>query len=254
MDLVDPFGRTIRDLRISVTDRCNFRCTYCMPEEGMIWLPRADVLSFEEIVRLAGLFVERFAVDGVRLAGGEPTVRAHLPRLVAQLAELRVPADGGSSLAGCKPDLSITTNGATFRLLADELRNAGLDRVNISLDTLQRERFVEMTRRDELERVLDGIEAAKEAGFAPVKINTVVQRGVNDDEIVDLARFGRDNDVEVRFIEFMPLDANGPAMGWSVRTRSSPRSPRCSRWNRCRHAAQRRPTAGATSTAAAPSA
>ncbi|MEO7397735.1 MAG: radical SAM protein, partial [Ilumatobacteraceae bacterium] len=186
MDLVDPFGRTIRDLRISVTDRCNFRCTYCMPEEGMTWLPRADVLSFEEMVRLARIFVERFEVDGLRLTGGEPTVRAHLPVLVAKLAELRVPVSSVSPRAGRKPDLSITTNGATFRLLAHELRDAGLDRTNISLDTLQRDKFVRMTRRDELVRVLDGIEAAKEAGFSPVKINAVIERGANDDEILDL--------------------------------------------------------------------
>ncbi|MCU1502120.1 MAG: moaA, partial [Ilumatobacteraceae bacterium] len=198
-----------RDLRISITDRCNFRCTYCMPEEGMTWLPRADVLTFEEIVRLSTIFVERFEVDGLRLTGGEPTVRAHLPVLVGKLAELRVPKDSRSALAGSPPDLSITTNGATFRLLAHELRSAGLDRVNISLDTLRRDRFREMTRRDELVRVLDGIEAAKEAGFAPVKLNSVIQRGVNDDEIVDLARFGRDHDVELRYIEFMPLDADG---------------------------------------------
>src|SRR3954453_1348306 len=208
-DLVDPFGRVIRDLRISITDRCNFRCTYCMPEEGMTWLPRADVLTFEEIVRLARLFVERYEVDGLRLTGGEPTVRAHLPVLVAQLAELRVPATSTSPLAGHKPDLSITTNGATLRLVAGELRAAGLDRMNISLDTLRRDRFTEITRRDELDRVLDGIEAAKEAGFAPVKINAVIERGVNDDEIVDLAEFGRERGVEVRFIEFMPLDADG---------------------------------------------
>ena len=209
MDLVDPFGRTIRDLRLSVTDRCNFRCTYCMPEEGMQWLPRADVLTFEEFERLARVFVERFEVDGLRLTGGEPTVRAHLPVLVDKLAQLRVPEHSSSSLAGKKPDLSITTNGATFRLLADELRQAGLDRVNISLDTLQRDRFLQMTRRDELVRVLDGIEAAKDAGFAPVKINAVIERGVNDDEIVALATYGREHDVEVRYIEFMPLDATG---------------------------------------------
>ena len=209
MDLVDPFGRTIRDLRISITDRCNFRCTYCMPEEGMKWLPRSDVLSFEEIVRLSAIFVEHYEVDGLRLTGGEPTVRAHLPVLVAQLAELRVPIGSTSPLAGRKPDLSITTNGATLRLVAEDLRAAGLDRVNISLDTLRRDRFLAITRRDELDRVLDGIEAAKEAGFAPVKINAVIERGVNDDEILDLAEFGRDHDVEVRFIEFMPLDADG---------------------------------------------
>src|SRR5262245_11293861 len=132
-DLVDPFGRTIRDLRISVTDRCNFRCTYCMPEEGMKWLPREDLLSFEELARVARVFVERFGVDGLRLTGGEPTVRAHLPLLVSKLAGLRR-ADGHN------PDLAMTTNGATFRLLAHELRDAGLDRVNVSLDTLRRDR------------------------------------------------------------------------------------------------------------------
>ena len=208
-DLVDPFGRTIRDLRISVTDRCNFRCTYCMPQEGMQWLPRDEVLTFEEMTRLAAIFVERFGVDGIRLTGGEPTVRAHLPVLVRQLAELRVPAGARSLLAGRKPDVSMTTNAATFRLLAHELRASGLDRVNISLDTLQRERFAAMTRRDELASVLDGIEAAKEAGFAPVKINCVVERGTNDDEIVALAGWARDTGVEMRFIEFMPLDADG---------------------------------------------
>jgi cyclic pyranopterin phosphate synthase len=209
MDLVDPYGRTVRDLRISVTDRCNFRCTYCMPAEGMQWLPREDILTFEEIERLARLCVERFGVDGVRLTGGEPTVRAHLPVLVEKLSHLRVPPDTRSPYAGRQPDLSITTNGATFRLLAYELRAAGLDRVNVSLDTLDPARFVEMTRRDELHRVLDGIAAAQEAGFSPVKVNAVVQRGVNDDEVVALAEFGRDHDVQVRFIEFMPLDATG---------------------------------------------
>ncbi|MBI4882508.1 MAG: GTP 3',8-cyclase MoaA [Actinobacteria bacterium] len=209
VDLTDSFGRTIRDLRLSVTDRCNFRCTYCMPEEGMRWLPRSEVLTFEEFERLARLFVERFAVDGLRLTGGEPTVRAHLPVLVRKLAQLRVPADSASPLAGSKPDLSITTNGSTLRLLADEFREAGLDRVNISLDTLQRDKFLRITRRDELAAVLDGISAAQEAGFSPVKINAVVERGVNDDEIVDLARFGREVGAEMRFIEFMPLDASG---------------------------------------------
>jgi len=211
MDLVDPFGRTIRDLRISVTDRCNFRCTYCMPAEGMQWLPRSEVLTFEEIERLARIFVERYEVDGIRLTGGEPTVRAHLPVLVEKLSHLRVPSSSVSPFAGRKPDLALTTNGATFRLVAHDLRAAGLDRVNISLDTLHADRFLQMTRRDELTRVLDGIEAAKEAGFSPVKVNAVVERGANDDEVVDLARFGRERGVEVRFIEFMPLDAEG---GW----------------------------------------
>ena len=204
VDLVDPFGRVIRDLRVSVTDRCNFRCTYCMPEEGMTWLPRSEVLTFEEIERIARLMVGRYGVDSIRLTGGEPTVRANIVGLVERLAALRH--------NGRPVDLAMTTNGATLRLLAGSLRSAGLDRLNISLDSLDRQRFLEMTRRDELHRVLDGIEAAKEVGFAPVKINTVVQRDVNDDEILDFATFGREQGVEVRFIEFMPLDASG---GWT---------------------------------------
>ena len=194
-DLVDPFGRVVRDLRISVTDRCNFRCTYCMPEEGMQWMPRSDILTFEEIERIARICVERFGFDGIRLTGGEPTVRAHIATLVAKLSQLGV-------------DLAMTTNGATLRHSAEALRQAGLNRLNISLDTLDREKFERMTRRDEMHNVLAGIEAAQDAGFAPVKINTVVERGVNDDEIVDLARFGRERGLEVRFIEFMPLDAS----------------------------------------------
>jgi cyclic pyranopterin phosphate synthase len=194
-DLVDPFGRVVRDLRISVTDRCNFRCTYCMPEEGMQWMPRSDILTFEEIERLARICVERFGFGGIRLTGGEPTVRAHIATLVAKLSQLGI-------------DLAMTTNGATLRHSARELREAGLNRLNISLDTLDRAKFERMTRRDELHNVLAGIEAAQEAGFSPVKINTVVERGVNDDEIVDLARFGREHGLEVRFIEFMPLDAS----------------------------------------------
>jgi GTP 3',8-cyclase len=202
-DLVDPFGRVIRDLRISVTDRCNFRCTYCMPAEGMTWLPRSDVLTFEEIERLARLFVQRYGVEGIRLTGGEPTVRAHLPVLVDKLAALGV-------------DLAMTTNGATLGLVAHELRDAGLRRVNVSLDTLDRAKFHQMTRRDELPRVLDGIAAAQAAGFTPVKVNAVIERGVNDDEIIDLATFGREHGVEVRFIEFMPLDATGHWMNDKV--------------------------------------
>ncbi|MGH9063194.1 MAG: GTP 3',8-cyclase MoaA [Acidimicrobiales bacterium] len=204
--LVDSFGRVVRDLRISVTDRCNFRCTYCMPEEGMVWLPREELLSFEEIERVARVCVERFGVDGIRLTGGEPTVRAHLPVLVEMLAGLVVPDTG-------RPvDLAMTTNGATLRLLADDLRRAGLRRVNISCDSLRPERFAEMTRRDQLARVLDGIDAALQAGFSPVKLNVVLIRGVNDDEAVDFATFGREKGVQPRFIEYMPLDASG---GWS---------------------------------------
>lgn len=195
MELVDTFGRVHRDLRIAVTDRCNFRCQYCMTEEGMVWMPREGLLSFEEIERLASIMVSRYGVDSIRLTGGEPTVRAHLPRLVKKLAALGV-------------DLAMTTNGATLRLVADDLRAAGLKRVNISLDSLDKDRFIELTRRDDLERVLDGIDAAIEAGFEPVKINAVLMRGINDDEIVDFARFGREKGVVVRFIEFMPLDAD----------------------------------------------
>ena len=194
--LVDSFGRTVRDLRISITDRCNFRCTYCMPAEGMQWLPREELLTFEEITTIARVCVSRFGFDGIRITGGEPTVRAHLPVLVERLSALGV-------------DLAMTTNGATLRLLADDLKAAGLNRLNISCDSLDRDRFYQMTRRDDLARVLDGIASAKEAGFAPVKINVVLIRGQNDDEVLDFARFGRQNGVGVRFIEFMPLDADG---------------------------------------------
>jgi cyclic pyranopterin phosphate synthase len=194
--LIDPFGRTVRDLRVSVTDRCNLRCRYCMPAEGMKWLPRDDVLTFEEITRVARICVERFGFNGIRLTGGEPTVRAHLPVLVEMLAGLGV-------------DLAMTTNGATLRLLADDLQRSGLQRLNVSCDSLRRERFAEITRRDTLAQVLDGIEAALDAGLDPVKVNCVLMRGVNDDEVVDFAAFGRERGVGVRFIEFMPLDADG---------------------------------------------
>ena len=192
--LVDPFGRTVRDLRISVTDRCNFRCQYCMPAEGMQWLPREEILSFEEIERFARICIKYFGFDGIRLTGGEPLVRAHLPELVERLALLGV-------------DTALTTNGATLRMHAKPLAEAGLKRINISLDSLRPERFLELTRRDELDRVLDGIEAALDAGLQPVKINVVMMRGINDDEIVDFAEFGRDKGLTVRFIEFMPLEA-----------------------------------------------
>jgi len=196
--LVDPHGRTVRDLRISVTDRCNLRCRYCMPAEGMDWLARSDLLSFEEIERVARVCVERFGFDGIRLTGGEPTVRAHLPLLVEKLARLGT-------------DLSLTTNGATLRLLARDLRAAGLRRINISLDSLRPDTFFAVTRRHALDQVLDGIDAAVEAGFSPVKVNCVLLRGVNDGEIVDFATFGRERGVTMRFIEFMPLDADD---GW----------------------------------------
>jgi cyclic pyranopterin phosphate synthase len=192
--LTDAFGRVHRDLRVSITDRCNFRCTYCMPEEGMAWLPRGELLTYEEIERLATIFVGTFGFDSIRLTGGEPTVRSHLPVLIEKLARLPV-------------DLALTTNGASLRLIADDLASAGLGRVNVSLDSLRPDRFHAMTKRDQLYHVLDGISAASEAGLQPVKVNCVVMRGVNDDEIVDFARFGREQNVFVRFIEFMPLDA-----------------------------------------------
>lgn len=159
-------------------------------------MAREDLLTYEELTRVARVCVERFGFDGIRLTGGEPTVRANLPVLIEQLSSLGV-------------DLSLTTNGTTLTNLAPTLVSAGLERINISLDSLQRERFEQITRRDELDKVLDGIDAAVSAGLAPVKINCVVMRGVNDDEIVDFARFGRERGVTVRFIEFMPLDAQG---------------------------------------------
>jgi GTP 3',8-cyclase len=198
--LIDPFERRVKDLRISITDRCNFRCTYCMPAEGMKWLPRDEVLTYEEIARIARVCVERFGFEAIRLTGGEPLVRSHIVRLVELLAPLGA-------------DLALTTNGVKLPELAHDLVAAGLQRINVSLDSLRRERFLALTRRDELDRVIAGIDAALDAGLAPVKLNTVVIRGVNDDEVAELAGFGRDRGIGVRFIEFMPLDADGQ---WST--------------------------------------
>jgi cyclic pyranopterin phosphate synthase len=195
-ELIDRFGRVHTDLRISVTDRCNFRCAYCMPEEGMTWLDRSHVLTFEEIERVASVLVEHAGVRSIRLTGGEPTVRARLPLLVQKLAALPV-------------ELSMTTNGATLPLIADDLHQAGLQRLNVSLDTLDPDRFFELTKRNELERVLEGIDAAVSAGFEPVKVNAVLMRGINHDEVIDFLQMGRDKGVTIRFIEFMPLDAQG---------------------------------------------
>jgi cyclic pyranopterin phosphate synthase len=171
-----------------------------MPEEGMTWLPRSEILTFEEIERVAAVLVHHFGITSVRLTGGEPTVRADVPALVARLARLPV-------------ELSMTTNGSTLSRLAGPLRAAGLHRVTISLDSLRPERFAAITRRDMLPAVLAGIEAARSAGLLPLKLNAVLMRGVNDDEVLDLARFGRDVGAELRFIEFMPLDAAGE---WSA--------------------------------------
>ena len=193
--LVDTFGRVAEDLRISVTDRCNFRCTYCMPAEGLAWLPKEELLTFEELARLLRIFVS-LGVRSVKITGGEPTVRAGLPKLVGMLREVAPDAD-----------LSMTTNGVLLDRLAEPLARAGLDRVTVSCDSLLRHRFAEMTRRDALERVLAGIRAAERAGLTPIKINCVVIAGQNEDEVVDFARWARETGYEVRFIEYMPLDA-----------------------------------------------
>ncbi len=193
--LVDTFGRVATDLRISVTDRCNFRCTYCMPAEGLAWLPKEELLTFEELQRLLRIFVS-LGIRSVKITGGEPTVRADLPTLVRMLREVAPDAD-----------ISMTTNGVLLDRLAEPLARAGLDRVTVSCDSLLRHRFAEMTRRDALERVLAGIRAAERAGLTPIKINCVVIAGRNEDEVVDFARWARETGYEVRFIEYMPLDA-----------------------------------------------
>ncbi|MGH2573537.1 MAG: GTP 3',8-cyclase MoaA [Actinomycetota bacterium] len=193
--LVDTHRRIADDLRVSVTDRCNFRCTYCMPAEGLPWLPRQEVLTYEEITHLVGIFV-RLGVREIKLTGGEPTVRRELPTLVAMLRR-------------AYPDLamSMTTNGFLLDRLARPLADAGLDRVTVSLDSLMRHRFAEMTRRDALDKVLEGLSAAGDAGLTPIKLNCVVISGTNQDEVVDFARLARATGYEVRFIEYMPLDA-----------------------------------------------
>ena len=193
--LIDRFGRVGNDLRISVTDRCNFRCTYCMPAEGLAWLPKDEILTFEELTRLLRLFVH-LGVRSLKVTGGEPTVRADLPTLV------RMFRDAGPDL-----DISLTTNGVLLETLAAPLAEAGIDRATVSCDSLLRHRFSEMTRRDALDKVLRGLRAAEAAGLTPIKINCVVIGGTNDDEVVGFARWARETGYEVRFIEYMPLDA-----------------------------------------------
>jgi cyclic pyranopterin phosphate synthase len=195
--LHDGHGRRIADLRVSVTDRCNFRCQYCMPAEGLPWLERAEILDFDEIARLVGLLAE-MGISSVRLTGGEPLVRRELPRLVAQLA----------AIEGLD-DLSLTTNGYLLERDADALAAAGLRRVNVSLDSLQRDRFFQLTRRDALPQVLRGLDAlARHPRLQPVKVNAVAIRGFTEEEAVPFAEFARRTPFEVRFIEFMPLDAD----------------------------------------------
>ncbi|MDY6911462.1 MAG: GTP 3',8-cyclase MoaA [Chloroflexota bacterium] len=191
--LFDFFNRPINYLRISVTDRCNLRCVYCMPPEGITPLPHADIFSYEEIALVAKASAE-MGISKIRITGGEPLVRANLSRLISMLAEVE----------GID-DLSLTTNGVLLGRYAQELKEAGLKRVNVSLDTLRAERFNQITRIGRIEEVLHGIEAAREAEFKPIKMNMVVMRGVNDDEVTDFARKTIDEGWHVRFIEFMPI-------------------------------------------------
>ena len=197
--LLDTFQRPVKDLRISVTDRCNFRCTYCMPLDDYDWLAKSEILTFEEITRLARLFVQ-LGVEKIRLTGGEPLARRDLERLIASL----------SAIDGLR-DICLTTNGSTLAEKAAVLKAAGLRRINVSLDSLKPDRFRQITKRGDLKKVLNGLFAAKEQGFSPIKINAVIERGVNDDEIIDLVAFSREHGFAIRFIEFMDV---GNANHW----------------------------------------
>jgi cyclic pyranopterin phosphate synthase len=198
--LSDAYGRVATDLRVSLTDRCNLRCEYCMPAEGLDWLPRPELLTDDEVARLVRIGVELLGIRAVRFTGGEPLLRRGLLAIVARCAAL-VP----------RPELSLTTNGIGLARLAGPLRQAGLDRVNVSLDTLRPATFQQLARRDRLNDVLDGMTAATAAGLVPVKVNSVLMRGVNDSEARDLLRFCLTHGYELRFIEQMPLDAQH---GW----------------------------------------
>jgi cyclic pyranopterin phosphate synthase len=191
--ITDSFNRPLKDLRISVTDRCNFRCTYCMPLDEYEWINKKEILTFEEITRIAKLFIEH-GVDKIRLTGGEPLVRQDLHLLIEKLAKL----EG-------LDDLCLTTNGALLANQVSALAGAGLKRVNVSIDTLDHEKFKRMTKRGDLDKVLEGIFAAKAAGLAPIKLNAVVERGVNDDDILPLVEFSRANGLAMRFIEYMDV-------------------------------------------------
>jgi cyclic pyranopterin phosphate synthase len=198
--LVDTLQRPVKDLRISVTDRCNFRCTYCMPLDEYEWIDKREILTFEEITRLAKLFIQ-CGVEKIRLTGGEPLVRQDLNHLVEKLA----------ALDGLK-DLCLTTNGALLAERIGALKRAGLRRVNVSIDTLDADKFKRMTKRGDLNKVLDGIFAAKAAGLKPIKLNAVVERGVNDDDILPLVEFSREHGFAMRFIEYMDV---GNANKWT---------------------------------------
>lgn len=194
--LQDRFGRVATDLRVSLTDRCNLRCRYCMPAEGLHWLPGAEILSDDEFFTLIRIAVERLGVREVRFTGGEPLLRPGLPALLALIKALTP-----------TPRMSLTTNGIDLKRQAVMLADSGLDRVNVSLDTLDRDRFVAITRRDRLDHVLDGLAAAAQAGLTPVKVNAVLLRGINESDAVPLLRYCLDHDYQLRFIEQMPLDA-----------------------------------------------
>jgi cyclic pyranopterin phosphate synthase len=200
--LVDRYGRVATDLRVSLTDRCTLRCTYCMPAEGLDWLPGEHVLTDAEVIRLIRVAVERLGVDEVRFTGGEPLLRRGLEEIVGATTSLR-------TAAGAPPATALTTNGIGLAHRAPGLAAAGLDRVNVSLDTLDAARFARITHRDRHGDVIAGLEAAAAAGLGPVKVNTVLLRGVNDDEAVPLARWAVTHGYELRFIEQMPLDPHG---------------------------------------------
>jgi cyclic pyranopterin phosphate synthase len=200
MPLADTFGRIATDLRVSLTDRCNLRCTYCMPAEGLPWLATPELLTDDEIMRLVTIAVTRLGVTQLRLTGGEPTLRPGLPGLIARFATLNP-----------RPEISLTTNGLSLAHRAKDLAIAGLDRVNVSLDTLRPDRFLALTRRARLRDVLAGLVAAEAAGLTPVKINSVLMRGINEDESPALLEFALAAGYELRFIEQMPLD---PQHGW----------------------------------------
>jgi len=197
--LRDAYSRPVKDLRISVTDRCNYRCTYCMPLDEYVWIDRREILSFEEITRLARLFVEQ-GVDKIRITGGEPLVRKDLHRLVGML----------SGLEGVR-DLCLTTNGSLLSEQAKALADAGLKRINVSIDTLDPEKFKRITKRGDLAKVLEGVFAAKGLGLHPIKINAVIERGLNDDDIIPLVEFARKHGFSMRFIEYMDV---GNANDW----------------------------------------
>ena len=201
--LLDTHGRTARDLRVSLTDRCNLRCTYCMPAEGLSWLPTGETLTDDEVVRLLGVAVERLGITRVRFTGGEPLLRKGLESIIARTARLR-----GS--AG-RPEMALTTNGLGLDRRAVALAEAGLDRINVSLDSLDPVRYAQLARRDRLADVIAGIEAADAAGLRPVKVNAVIMRGVNEVDVVALAEFCLTRGYELRFIEQMPL---GPKHEW----------------------------------------